>query len=122
MIINFPAVFMRVIASWGIPIHIWWPEDPADQNMAIEMAWDFAPTSTKSTLANRFKAALYWPQPRSHPDAGQIVEGVFLSMDEFYHYCKPLPAHGDANLNPDAPNMQEDPVTDMLNRHHSCLM
>jgi hypothetical protein len=33
-------------------------------------------------------------------------------MDEFYHYCKPLPVHGDANSNLDAFNTQEHPVTD----------
>jgi hypothetical protein len=55
MITNFPAVFMRVIASWGIPIHIWWPEDFADWNMAIEMAQDFAPTHTELDLVTRLK-------------------------------------------------------------------
>jgi hypothetical protein len=59
MITNFPAVFIKVIASWSIPIQIWWPEDPADQNMAIEMAWDFAPTSAELTLVRRFTAALH---------------------------------------------------------------
>jgi hypothetical protein len=112
MITNFPTVFMRVIASWGIPIQIWWPEDFADRNMAIEMAQDFAPNHADLNLANRFRAALHWPQPRCHPDAGQIVEGLFLSMDEFFHYCKLVPAHGEDSSNPDASDIEEDSVTD----------
>jgi hypothetical protein len=63
-------------------------------------------------LANRFRAALHWLQPRCHPDAGQIVEGLFLFMDEFFHYRKPVPVHGEDSSNPDASDMEEDSVTD----------
>jgi hypothetical protein len=86
---SFLRFLVKTLIYWGIPLQVWWPHDPLDQRISLDMADLLRPTDDKQQHAAKFRDAVCWPTPRCHTEANQVADGRILPINEFFNlqYC-----------------------------------